>query len=496
MGVAAPGRETAPALASPDLLTARARWGCAYVRFYGGDALGALDMAQVALEEARSVNDDSTAARALHTMNTAMFVVDPAAAREGLLESVALARAAGDEWCLADALQMVAYTLLAEGEHRPAEGYLAEAYEICDRRGNEFQRGWHHAALGWGHTLRAELVDAEHELRRAIQLAGVVGDPVLEVLSCTLLCSALVAQGRPEAIAAVVEQLQVGCHDQSELGRVLVPTFTAWGRLLDDPRGALGHLEAAASSLATLGDMLDSSGLMAHAAMAAMEAGAPDDAARTAAMGESYGPTALLRAQSRMRRGVAARVLGDPEALAMIHDALGTLAEHQVVLGVPLALEALGGIAVEETAAPTGARLLAAAEGLRRSTGQGRLPFEQRRFDLDVGCAREALGELFETLWDEGTAQSAADAVSYARRARGERKRPTSGWESLTPTERQVVDLVADGLTNPEIGARLFISRGTVKTHLAHVFAKLGVSTRAELAGRAGWRSSVSEHDH
>jgi DNA-binding NarL/FixJ family response regulator len=41
---------------------------------------------------------------------------------------------------------------------------------------------------------------------------------------------------------------------------------------------------------------------------------------------------------------------------------------------------------------------------------------------------------------------------------------------------------VADGLNNPEIGSRLFMSRGTVKTHLSHVYAKLGVANRTELA--------------
>src|SRR5688572_17929645 len=65
---------------------------------------------------------------------------------------------------------------------------------------------------------------------------------------------------------------------------------------------------------------------------------------------------------------------------------------------------------------------------------------------------------------------------------RRERKRPSSGWASLTPTELDVVKVVATGLTTPEIGERLFIGRGTVKTHLAHVFTKLGVSTRSELA--------------
>ena len=72
--------------------------------------------------------------------------------------------------------------------------------------------------------------------------------------------------------------------------------------------------------------------------------------------------------------------------------------------------------------------------------------------------------------------------MAYARRTRGTRGRPTTGWASLTPTELEVVRLVADGRTNPEIGVRLFMSRGTVKTHLNHVFTKLDVSNRTELA--------------
>jgi DNA-binding CsgD family transcriptional regulator len=48
---------------------------------------------------------------------------------------------------------------------------------------------------------------------------------------------------------------------------------------------------------------------------------------------------------------------------------------------------------------------------------------------------------------------------------------------------------VAEGLRNADVAARLFVSPATVKTHLAHVFAKLGVSTRAELAGLAARRA-------
>jgi DNA-binding CsgD family transcriptional regulator len=71
---------------------------------------------------------------------------------------------------------------------------------------------------------------------------------------------------------------------------------------------------------------------------------------------------------------------------------------------------------------------------------------------------------------------------------RSARRRPSTGWASLTPTELDVVRLVIEGLNNPEIGTRLFMGRGTVKTHLSHVYAKLGISNRTELARLATTR--------
>ena len=61
---------------------------------------------------------------------------------------------------------------------------------------------------------------------------------------------------------------------------------------------------------------------------------------------------------------------------------------------------------------------------------------------------------------------SASEVIAYAQRGHGERKRPSSGWASLTPTERDVVRLVSEGLANVDIATRLFVSPRTVQTHL------------------------------
>jgi DNA-binding CsgD family transcriptional regulator len=101
-----------------------------------------------------------------------------------------------------------------------------------------------------------------------------------------------------------------------------------------------------------------------------------------------------------------------------------------------------------------------------------------------VGLLREALG-----IWENaGAAYDVARVLARLRDAgappgkRGSRRRAEDGWDALTDSERRVVDLVGEGLTYREIGERLFISRRTVETHVARVFRKLDVSSRAELA--------------
>jgi len=95
-------------------------------------------------------------------------------------------------------------------------------------------------------------------------------------------------------------------------------------------------------------------------------------------------------------------------------------------------------------------------------------------------------GENLARAWAEGAALSIDDAIAYARRGRGERKRPSIGWASLTPTERDVVRLLGEGLTNKGIATRLFVSPRTVQTHLTHVYTKLGLTSRVQLVQEAG----------
>jgi DNA-binding CsgD family transcriptional regulator len=119
--------------------------------------------------------------------------------------------------------------------------------------------------------------------------------------------------------------------------------------------------------------------------------------------------------------------------------------------------------------------------------------------DAGAACARQGnmdrAGQLLDqaiTIYerldaarDLARAEAALRQMGVRRGRRVTHRRAQSGWQSLTPSERAVVDLVAEGLSNPQIGQRLYVSRRTVQTHLAHVFAKLHIASRTQLAAEA-----------
>ncbi|MDQ1447038.1 MAG: hypothetical protein QOC79_9, partial [Actinomycetota bacterium] len=154
-------------------------------------------------------------------------------------------------------------------------------------------------------------------------------------------------------------------------------------------------------------------------------------------------------------------------------------------------LEALSGIAAAQESYVECARLAGAAQALRDEMGYVlRWPYETILRDADFAVARTAIGtEAFDAAFADGHQLDEDAAVEYAQRARGERKRPTTGWESLTPTEVNVVRLVAAGLTNKEVGRELLMGAETVKTHLSHVYDKLGLHSRAALASEFASRT-------
>src|ERR1700750_1278326 len=124
----------------------------------------------------------------------------------------------------------------------------------------------------------------------------------------------------------------------------------------------------------------------------------------------------------------------------------------------------------------------------------------------DAGCAQAGQGSqdsavsllnqayaLYEELGSaDGTARVRARLRALGTRLChwSHQDRPAFGWDSLTDTERTITDLVAQGLSNRQVASRVFWITHTVAFHLRHVFWKLGVTSRVQLARMAAGQTA------
>ena len=201
---------------------------------------------------------------------------------------------------------------------------------------------------------------------------------------------------------------------------------------------------------------------------------------RLAAFGDADTRTDVRAGALVARARLAIEAGAFDAAVDAARDALAALETCGVMVGGPDALRIHALASAGAGDLQRGVRLAAAGEAMRSAMGAVAPPY------------RVSISHLVEQAddWSAGAAMSWPEAVAYARRGRGSRKRPSAGWGSLTPTEAEVVGLVVDGLRNKEVAERLFMSVPTVKSHLTHVFAKLGLSSRAELIAAAARRPS------
>ena len=197
----------------------------------------------------------------------------------------------------------------------------------------------------------------------------------------------------------------------------------------------------------------------------------------------AWAGTRVTAARVALAKGELA--VAEEKALAALLSAVES--EQRPVM--PEAIETLARVACALESHVEAARLLGAAHTLRYRIGWCTSRAEESELDELRAHLSHALGDdALDLHLAAGAAMSEGEVVAYASRGRGERKRPSFGWESLTPTERDVVELVADGLRNKDIAAKLFMSAATVKTHLTHIFAKLGMSGRGELTAAVAAR--------
>jgi predicted ATPase/class 3 adenylate cyclase/DNA-binding CsgD family transcriptional regulator len=429
-----------------------------WLRFFSGD-----DAAVAVIAEATSLLRTGSSPRSrwglAHTLwGSALFCMargDGSAARVHLDEALAVSTDLTNPMAVGRSQLYAGILEGLEGNLARAGALLGAAQPVLRGCGDDLvllcdaSRGW---IAGLGGDLDGGLAAA----RAAVDEARRRRQTLMLAWGALLFVTVLDARAEPTRVPAAcdeTEQLMAECG---------FPWGTVW----------CGAIRAEALALA---------GDIAGARQSLAAAFAQADRTPYAERGRGMAELALARVE---------RAAGDLAAAEdAAHRAMASLASAGMRLGLIEALELIAGLAAQGTGPAEAARLFAAAARARTDLGYPLTPPGAATLTEDLDRTRTALGDdVFDATWTKGSPMSLDEARAYATRGRGPRRRPSRGWSSLTPTELEVVGLVAEGLSNPDIAARLFVSRETVKSHLSNIFVKLGVTNRTELTAAASRR--------
>jgi predicted ATPase/class 3 adenylate cyclase/DNA-binding CsgD family transcriptional regulator len=440
--------------------------------------------AEQALTIARELNDPALLARALTACGCAA-VYDTEVARGYFDEAIALARAVEDPWRLNQILGQQAQVAFVAGEPAPCRAAAEEGRALAEAIGDRFGSRQCRWRIGGALALQGDLRGAIAQLRAMVAEAEADHDVMSRVTGLFVLQNPLAFSGAASAARATAE---AAIESAAELGDVymgasyiaLMIAHLAAGDVesaSDAAEVAWSHVGALYGT-ASLNNIFVAQVALARGDLTGARRGVDDAIAATA--GWYVGAALTVSARIATAEGDTERAEHDAR------EALSRYAGVEAYLGVPDSLEILAGLTADVGGHREAARLFGAADGIRRRTGEVRFPIYDAGYEEAVDASRNAMGEKdFDAAWAEGVALSTEEAMAYAQRGRGERKRPTSGWASLTPTERDMVRLVSQGLGNNDIAARLFVSPRTVQTHLTHVYTKLGLTSRVQLVQEA-----------
>jgi predicted ATPase/DNA-binding CsgD family transcriptional regulator len=446
----------------------------------------AADQAAVALQAGEDAGADDVVSLALVIIGITKFYADPASGRPTLEEACRRAERGGHERELVQAAQLLATSYAFLSEHARARELQAQCEEVTFRRGHAYPIARWELIAGLIEQIDGRPDRARTHYRRGRDVLRGLAEPVFEGLLEAEDAYLDVLSGNAEtAVARLEAQLKITIARGAGLALPAVLYVFGVAEAARGRHAAACERFAAVHPIVHGRDVFIAGWILHHWAGSQRCLG--DPAARISA--EQMRAEAAARGDhlmSDIARLTLARLDAAEhrfsEAEEHAHAVLAaTLESHGLYR--PDAFDALAEIAVGSGAHEDAARLLGAADNARAALGIVRFRGENEEWERIEAEIRAALGEDAEaSARAQGAALPPDEAVAWARRTRGPRRRPAAGWDSLTPTEERVVALVAEGLTNPQAAERLFVSRATVKAHLAHVFEKLDVKSRSELA--------------
>jgi len=434
-------------------------------------------------------------------------------------------------------LVMAARTHLYLGEVEKAGKVAQEAMSVASESADNWTAGWALHVLIIVTAVQGQNTDALPLFDQA--LAVTEGDPALTDLRLLLQINKAVTLGNldryQEAILAARQATQLAERAGSVVR--LAQAHTALSELLFDtgqwdeamtevhalpeaqkePGAACCELGVAAVICAHRGEVAQARDYLAAAGPHAERIG-----------NRLIGPLALARSLDREQAGDLGGALaeltsgfaGDTEELEEIEDLLASAVRLALATGDQATAASMAGHATDLAAGSQiphrqanalycqgllhqdAAALLDAASSYKRA---GRPLLRAQALEAaavefvrsdDRGQARAAFTGAVEAYAALGAAtdvarlQAAFRAHGIRRGPRAKHRQAVSGWDSLTPAETKVAALVEHGMTNPEIAAKLFLSRRTVATHVSHILKKLAVNSRTDIAREAALRTA------
>jgi predicted ATPase/DNA-binding CsgD family transcriptional regulator len=485
----------APPEASPGRALALAK--LSLLSFWLGDFARTQSSATSALEMGAAMGNTRSQALALGPLGSLVILGDPGAGDPMLMRAAELARSAGDQVALCDALAPLAISYFFQDDPGAMRSPLEEALKVAEAIGFEDDIRWCLWCLAHTAFSAGDPADARAQAERA--LAMMPGqDQLSRYCAVEILClleanmgAADAARERAEAdfeqsrqeglrlgTGVLTHALGVAALAAGDLDRA-----EQWARRLYEQESEVCYLGWHAQEILVAVALAREDSVQAKIGVERLLAAAE--------------PLRNRRARAVGHLGLARALLleGDDErAESVTHDALKVLIGNGWRPGVIDALDVVAEVALFTGQYERAVRLIAAAQKERTTLGLVPFPMLRERTERNLASAGAALGDgSLERALQDGARLSLQEAVAYAQRGRGEHADATHGWASLSPVERQVVELASQGLSNPDIARELFISRNTVKVYLSHAYAKLGVANRTELARLATRHSQARQ---